>query len=237
VLPVAVLAGGLGTRLRLVTGETLPKALVPVAGRPFIDHKLEELHGRGAGEVVLLVGHGGDALRTHVGDGAAFGLRVTYLEDGPTLLGTGGALLRALPMLGDTFWTTYGDTLLSVDTASAEAQFAASDACALMTVLHNRDRWQPSNTRVEGARVVAYSKDPRPEAAEHIDYGMLLFRADAFAGCGPGDAFDLAETLGALVSRSSLDAFEVAERFHDIGTVEALRDTEEWVRAREQLPG
>jgi MurNAc alpha-1-phosphate uridylyltransferase len=237
VLPVAVLAGGLGTRLRLVTGETLPKALVPVAGRPFIDRKLDELRGRGANEVVLLVGHGGDALRTHVGDGEAFGLQVTYLEDGPTLLGTGGALLRARPMLGDTFWTTYGDTLLSVDTASAEAQFAASDALGLMTVLHNRDRWEPSNTRVEGSRVVAYSKQPRPAAAEHIDYGMLLFRAAALSGFGPGDAFDLGEALGALVTQQRLDAFEVTERFHDIGTVEALRETEDWVRERERLPG
>jgi NDP-sugar pyrophosphorylase family protein len=232
-----VLAGGLGTRLRLVTGETLPKALVPVAGRPFIDRKLEELHGRGAEEVVLLVGHGGDALRTHVGDGATFGLHVTYLEDGQTLLGTGGALLRARPMLGDTFWTTYGDTLLTVDTASAEAQFAASDALGLMTVLHNRDRWEPSNARIEGSRVVAYSKDPRPAGAEHIDYGMLLFRAAALSGFGPGDAFDLGEALGVLVADKRLDAFEVTERFHDIGTVEALRETEEWVRAREQLPG
>jgi N-acetyl-alpha-D-muramate 1-phosphate uridylyltransferase len=227
-----VLAGGLGTRLRLVTGESLPKALVPVAGRPFINLKLEELRDRGADEVVVLVGHGADAIRAHVGDGTGFGVRVTFVEDGRTLLGTGGALLSALPVLGETFWVTYGDTLLAVDTAHAETQFATSDALGLMTVLHNRDRWELSNTRVEGSRVVAYAKEPRPEAAEHIDYGMLLFRSTAFSGFAAGEAFDLAQVLGRLVTDQRLDAFEVTERFHDIGTAAALRETEQWIRAR-----
>ncbi|HEU5306226.1 MAG TPA: NTP transferase domain-containing protein, partial [Acidimicrobiia bacterium] len=143
--PVAVLAGGLGTRLREVTGDDLPKVMMPVAGRPFIDHKLRELRDEGARDVLLLLGHGAARVRDHVGDGTSHGLRVEYEDDGDALLGTGGALLRALPRLGERFWVTYGDTLLQVDVARAEAAFDASDALGLMTVLHNRDRWQPSN--------------------------------------------------------------------------------------------
>src|SRR5712692_2156565 len=118
-LPVAVLAGGLGNRLHAVTGDALPKALVPVLGRPFIDWKLEGLAAAGTHRVVLLVGHHGGQIRAHVGDGRRYGLSVEYVEDGPVLLGTGGAVARALPSLADAFWVTYGDTLLEFDVAAA----------------------------------------------------------------------------------------------------------------------
>jgi NDP-sugar pyrophosphorylase family protein len=233
VLTVAVLAGGLGTRLRPVTGDALPKALVPVAGRPFVEWKLLELREQGAGRVVMLVGHGADLIREHVGDGSALGLSVTYVDDGSAPLGTGGAVVRALPALGDAFWVAYGDTLLTVDVATAEHQFAASGSLALMTVLHNRDQLEPSNARVEGTSVVAYAKDPRPHGAQHIDYGMLLFRREAFAPREEGAPFDLGDVLQDLATAGSLDAFEVHERFHDIGTVASLRETEAYVRQRE----
>jgi len=230
--PVGVLAGGLGTRLRDVTGDSLPKAMVVVDDRPFIDHKLAELRDGGAHTVVVLLGHGADAIRAHVGDGSAFGLDVSYLEDGPELLGTGGAIVRALPRLGSQFWVTYGDTLLDVDVPRAEAVFARSGALALMTVLENDDRWEPSNVVVRGERVAAYAKTPRPPGARHIDYGMLLFDARAFAPRDLGERFDLAQLLSGLAADDELAAFTVTERFRDIGTPDALRDTEAWLRRR-----
>ncbi len=228
--PVAVLAGGLGLRLREVTGEALPKVLVPVLGRPFIDHKLAGLAAAGVSDVVLLLGHEGDKVRAHVGDGGQFGLVVTYVDDGDSLRGTGGALLHALPLLPEIFWVTYGDTLLDVDLAGAETSFAASRCTALMTVLHNRDQWEPSNVRVEGTQVLAYGKDPTPSGAEHIDYGMLVFRRDAWADFSDHLVFDLHDVLAPLIAVSKVTAFEVAERFHDAGTVEALRETEQFLR-------
>lgn len=227
-LPVAVLVGGLGTRLRDVTGESLPKALVPVGGRPFVDLKLEQLRQQGAERVVMLIGHGGEAIRRHVGD-AAFGLSITYLNEGARLLGTGGAVFRALPGLGDAFWVTYGDTLLSVDVPTAEASFLESDALGLMTVYRNEDRLEPSNARIRDGIVVAYGKDPRPGGARYIDYGMLAFRRDAFAGRVEGEEFDLTDVLQSLVGRNQLVAFEATERFYDIGTPDALRETERFV--------
>jgi NDP-sugar pyrophosphorylase family protein len=157
---------------------------------------------------------------------------VEYEDDGDALLGTGGALLRALPRLGERFWVTYGDTLLDVDVARAEATAEASDARGLMTVLHNRDRWQPSNVVARDGYVAAYAKDPRPPGAEHIDYGMLLFDARAFSARAHDVPFDLATIVVDLVDRHTLLAFEVGERFHDIGTPDALRETEAWLRSR-----
>jgi NDP-sugar pyrophosphorylase family protein len=230
---VAVLAGGLGTRLRAITGDAVPKVMAPVLGRPFIDYKLAGLAAEGVQRVVLLIGHQGEEIQKRVGSGKRYGLQVSYVEDGPTPRGTGGALRHALGELTDPFWVTYGDTLLEVPMRDAEAAFAASSRSVLMTVLHNRDQHEPSNVCVESGLVVEYAKDPRPQRADYIDYGMLAFRREAFAAWPEGPAFDLAAVLEAIVARRAMLAFEVTERFHEIGTVDALRETEVFLRSRE----
>jgi N-acetyl-alpha-D-muramate 1-phosphate uridylyltransferase len=234
VLPVAVLCGGRGTRLRGVTGDDVPKALVPVAGRPFLDHKLDGLAAAGFTDVVLLVGHRGDRIDAHVGNGSRYALSVRVVDDGGELLGTGGAVQRALAVLPDAFWVTYGDSLLDFDVTAAEARFAASGALGLMTVLRNHDRYGPSNVVLDGAgdgaRVAAYAKDPVPRGADCIDYGMLILTGAAFDPPTPVP-FDLAAVVGPLAARGALAAFEVARRFHDIGTPEAFAETEAFLRA------
>ncbi len=226
---VAVLAGGLGRRLRALSADTLPKPLYPVLGRPFLDWKLEGLAEAGVTQVVLLVGHEGQQIRAHVGDGARFGLAVEYADDGPTLLGTGGALCHALPLLPSIFWVTYGDSLLQVDLPAAESTFAASECQVLMTVLRNRNQWQPSNVAVKSGCVAAYNKDHPPSGAEHIDYGMLLFDRSAWNGFSADEAFDLGDVLEPLVNAGQVIAFEVTARFHDIGTSDAVRETESFL--------
>jgi len=234
VLTIGILAGGLGTRMRGRTGPDLPKVLVPVLGRPFLDYKLERLAEAGAGNVVLLVGHQGAQIRDHVRDGSRFGLAVDYVDDGPELRGTGGALLHALPTLtasGPRFWVTYGDTLLDFDISAAERRSDASGHPCLMTVLRQGSGApEPSNCRVEGALVTAYGKRPTPPGAEHIDYGMLILGGDELLGWSDRTSFDLGEVVADLAPQGLVDAFEVGERFHDVGTLEALRDTEAYIR-------
>jgi len=232
VLPVVVLAGGLGTRLREVAGTTTPKALVEVGGRPFIDYKLAGLARDGVTDVTLLTGAHGEALAAHVGDGAQLGLRVHTLDDGPALRGTGGAVLAALDALPEAFWVTYGDTFLQLDVVAAEERFLDAAAPGLMTVLHNRDRWEPSNVRVEHGLVVRYG-DLSPGTCEHIDYGMVALRRDAFRGAPADTAFDLGVVFRALAGNHELVAFEVTERFRDIGTPAALRETEDYFRTND----
>lgn len=229
-LPAVVLAGGLGTRLASVTGDDRPKALVEVAGRPFIDWKLAELSGRGITDVLLLVGHHGDAIVEHVGDGTAFGVRARYQADGNALLGTGGAIRRALPDLPDAFWVTYGDSLLEVPMAEVEAFADESGVDGVMVVLENQDRWETSNVSVREGRVVAYEKGAPPGTHRFIDYGMLLLSARAFAAHAPGSNFDLGEVVRTEIDRERLGAWPATERFHDIGTEHAWRETDEWVR-------
>ena len=223
--PVAVLAGGIGSRLASVTADRFPKVLVEVAGRPFIDLKLRNLREAGFSEVVLLVGHQADQIVAHVGDGRRFGLKVAYSADGARPRGTGGAIKEALHLLPDQFWVTYGDTLLEVDVTAAERAFAAHDDWrSLMTVLENRNQWQLSNVQVLGDLVVAYDKSRPSEGSRFIDYGLLLFEGSAFTA-NSEDNFDLAVVLRDLIRARVLGAYVVHERFYDVGTPEGLAAT------------
>jgi NDP-sugar pyrophosphorylase family protein len=222
-----ILAGGRGTRLGHLT-EDLPKALVDVAGRPFLDYQLELLRAGGVREVVLCVGYLGSLVERTIGGGSRLGLSIRYSYDGPNPLGTAGALRNALPLLEERFLLTYGDTLLSVDYTAVARSHASSAVPALMTVLENDNRLGRSNAVVEGGLVVAYGKSPRPRDARWIDYGLLAF--DRAAIEGSLDA-DLERVLTKLADGRQLAAYEVDERFYEIGDEEGLAETTEFVRA------
>jgi N-acetyl-alpha-D-muramate 1-phosphate uridylyltransferase len=232
--PVALLAGGLGTRMARRTGPRLPKALLAVAGRPFIDFKLAQLASGGVTRVVMLLGHGAEAIADHVGDGAAYGLHVDIVPDGEVLLGTGGAVRRALPHLGDVFWVTYGDTYLSVPIAEVEEAFRRAARQGLMTVFRNRDAWDSSNVALREGLVAEYRKGAPPGTYEYIDYGMSILTTGAFAPFPPGTTFDLAEVLQSLIAARELAGFEVEERFYEIGSEAGFQETDTHLRAVEQ---
>jgi N-acetyl-alpha-D-muramate 1-phosphate uridylyltransferase len=230
-LPVAILCGGKGTRIAALAGD-LPKALVPVAGEPFLAHQLRWLRDAGATDVVLLTGYRGDRIRAFVRDGAAFGLHVEYSDDAGVPRGTAGAVVRAIPLLGETFVTVYGDALLSADPRRvADALRAPYDA--VMTVFRNEDRWLPSNVRVDGERVAAYDKHAPPGTMTHIDYGINAFHAADFARVAASDApADLAAVHRELIARGTLRALEVTERWYEIGSPEGLAETERYLREK-----
>ncbi len=228
--PVLILAGGKATRLGEVT-KTIPKALVPLAGRPFIDHQLEELHEQGIREVVMCVGHFADQLREYVGDGARFGLRVRYSDDGETLRGTGGAVRRALPLVGDGCFVLYGDSILDVSYASAFTRLP-HNALGLMTVFHNENSFDTSNVVFHNGRLLRYSKQDATPDMTHIDYGLSLLRRAAIERIPAGQPCDLAELYSALVASGEMVGFEVTNRFYEIGSPAGLREAEEFVMRR-----
>jgi NDP-sugar pyrophosphorylase family protein len=225
--PIAILAGGLGTRLGDRSRDT-PKALMPVAGQPFIFHQLRLLADHGARRVILCVGHLGQRIADAVGDGANFGLDVRYSFDGARPIGTAAALRQALDLLGDAFLVTYGDTYLRVDYAAVEARFEASHLPARMTVLRNDGAWGESNAVYDDGRVTAYDKRVTPVGATWIDYGLLAFQKDALDDeTGPSD---LAEVCAQLAARGELAGYVARERFYEIGTPEGLAVTDAFLR-------
>jgi len=224
-LPVAILAGGLATRLRPIT-ERVPKVLVPVAGRPFLAHQLALLRRQGIQRAVLCLGHLGEMVQRDFGDGAAHGVRLEYAFDGPVLLGTGGALKRALPLLGEKFFVLYGDSYLPIDLAPIAERFEQSGKAGLMTVYRNEGRYDASNVVFAGGEIRVYDKEQRLPEMHHIDYGFSLFRARAFAEWPADQAFDLAAVMHRLVAQQQLAGYEVTERFYEIGSHAGLAELE-----------
>lgn len=224
-----VLAGGLGLRLREFTGGLVPKVLAPVNGEPFLAHKLRSLETMGVGRVVLLIGELGEQVETFV-DQYPTKLEIKCVADGPSLLGTGGAITQALSHLPDRFWITYGDSLMRTDLTRAEERMESLGLDAIVTVYHNNNRLQPSNMSVERELLVGYSKSQVDGAFEWIDLGLLNFDARAFLPFADARPADLVDVLVPLIASRRVLAWAESERFFDIGTPEALRSTEEWLR-------
>jgi NDP-sugar pyrophosphorylase family protein len=224
--PVCVLAGGLGSRLGELTRDT-PKPLIAVAGRPFAEYQLELLRRHGADRVVFCVGYKGKLFEQLLGDGSRFDLDIRYLFDGEELAGTAGAVRGALSLLGESFLVLYGDTFLRIDYGAVAEAFARAGRAGLMTVLHDDDGSLPCNARVEGDRVAAYDKETRPAGADWIDYGLSAYRSEVFA---PPGANDLALIQRDLAAAGELTAYEADHRYYEIGTPEALRETERFLK-------
>jgi NDP-sugar pyrophosphorylase family protein len=222
-LPVAILAGGLATRLGPLTKQT-PKCLLEVSGRPFIHHQLRRLREQGVTKVVLCLGYLGEPVVEAIGDGSVFDLEVAYSFDGPELRGTAGAIRRALPHLGEAFFVLYGDSWLECRYADVQAAFEAAGTLALMTVFHNEGRWDTSNVEFEGGRILAYDKVNRTPAMRHIDYGLGVLDRRAMDVVPETGACDLATVYQEMLRRGELAGFEVAERFYEIGSVAGLEE-------------
>ena len=225
--PVCILAGGLGTRL----GErvrTTPKPLLEVAGQPFLLHQLRLLADHGAREVILCVGYRGEQVAQRIGD-ERYGIRVRYSYDDPDLDGTLGAVRRALPLLGARFLVLYGDTYLRLDYRAVDRAWRASGLPAMMTVLRNDGRWDASNVVYHEQRVVRYDKRAPTPDMRWIDYGLGGLEARALDAVA-ADERDLAALYSRLAARGDLLGVEATERFYEIGTPEALAETDEFLR-------
>jgi NDP-sugar pyrophosphorylase family protein len=230
-VPVALLAGGLATRLRPIT-ETIPKALVEVDGRPFIDHQIDLLRRNGIRRVVLCLGYLGEQVEARLGDGRAFGMELGYSHDGETLLGTGGAVRRALDLLGEAFWVMYGDSYMDIDYPGVLDAFVRSGANGLMTVIRNEDRWDKSNVLFEDGRLLRYDKKATSPEMKHIDYGVALLRRRVLEPFAAGQAFDLADVYRDLVAEGRMVGYPVNQRFYEIGTPSGLEETRVYLAGR-----
>lgn len=230
-LPVALLAGGLATRLRPIT-ESIPKALVEIAGRPFIDHQLALFAQHGITDVVLCLGYLGEMVQAHVGDGRAFGLTVSYSYDGPRLRGTGGALRHAAAMLGDAFWVVYGDSYLEIDYPEIEQDFLANEALGLMTIYRNSNHWDRSNVDFRDGELRDYNKRTPTLTMAYIDYGAALLRQEALRFLPADDPADLADLYHTLVRERAMIGYVVTRRFFEIGSPVGLAETRAYLGRR-----
>jgi NDP-sugar pyrophosphorylase family protein len=204
---------------------TVPKALLEVARRPFVDWQLEAMAEHGVRDVVLCIAHLGDQIRAHVGDGARFGVRVRYSEERPQLLGTAGAIRAALDVLAPTFLVTYGDSFLPFDYAAPLRMLDANDDCdGVMAVYKNEGRWDSSNVATDGMWVLRYEKGTSDRALDHIDYGATALRRSIIAALAPARPHGLDAIQHDLAKRKRLRAYIARERFFEIGSPEGLHE-------------
>ena len=223
--PIAILAGGLATRLRPLT-EEIPKSLIEVAGEPFICHQMEYLRKQGISSVVLCVGYLGEMIHEVVGDGSRWGMHVSYSPDGPDLLGTGGALRQALPLLGEHFFVLYGDSYLPIDFFDVQKIYIASGKKGLMTVLRNRNQWDKSNVEFHAGQIIEYNKTEIRPQMHYIDYGLGILQRSGLQSFTNEKTFDISKMYNHLSLSGNLTGYEVFERFYEIGSHQGIEDTQ-----------
>jgi len=230
-LPVVILAGGLATRLYPVT-RMIPKALLPINGRPFIDHQLKLLKEKGVVQVILCVGNLGLMIEEYVKDGSAWGLEVRYSYDGNTLLGTGGAIKKAASLLAGAFMILYGDSYLDIDFEPLVQHFSAEKLPVLMTVYRNRNAMDINNIIMKDGRILKYDKKKGDPEMKFIDYGLIVIRKEIFDKYPSDEPFDLALVLSQSVDDGLVAAHEIEQRFYEIGSIQGIKETENYIRNR-----
>ena len=226
--PIAVIAGGLGTRLYPIT-KTIPKSLVQVKGAAFIDWQLKLFAKRGITKAVFCLGHLGEQIEAHIEKHGSQGIDVAFSHDGDLLRGTGGAIGAALPLLDETFFVTYGDSYLDIDYRAVNAAMERSSASALMTVYRNNDAWDRSNVAFDGGRILIYDKKKRSKDMQYIDYGLLLLTKDSLIPFRDKNTFDLSDFLSPLAETGKLAGFEVENRFYEVGSSKGILDLENYL--------
>jgi len=228
---MAILSGGLATRLYPTT-KTVPKAMLEVAGEPFISHQLKLLQKKGIERVVICAGYLGEQIQEYVKDGSQYNLEVLYSFDGEKLMGTGGALRKALPLLGDFFWVMYGDSYLDTDYNSILEFFQCHDAKELMTVYRNEDQWDKSNVLFSNGVILCYDKKFPTADMKYIDYGLAILKKAAFAEVDEDEVLDLSDLYKSLIRKQEMLGYEVKERFYEIGSPAGLELTRSYFEGR-----
>lgn len=231
---LVLLAGGKATRLRPVT-ETIPKSMLEVAGKPFIAHQLELVRKNAIEKVLVCASFLGEQIKNYLGDGSRFGMSVEYSFDGDELLGTGGAIKKAMNMLDEQFYVMYGDSYLNTDFELINEYFFAQSKPALMTVYLNEGKWDNSNVLFEKGNLLKYDKVNRTSDMKHIDYGLGILPKQAFEEYNNKTVFDLSEVYGKLLEKDLLAGYEVKERFYEIGSFTGLEETDKFLRETNQI--
>lgn len=227
-LPMLILAGGYARRLRPMSA-TIPKSLIPINGEPFIYHQLRLLQQHGFEQIVLCVGYLGEMIEAELGDGKRFGVNIVYSYDGDgdgnELLGTGGAIKQAITLFNeDAFFVMYGDAYLNCDYRNIQTTFENSQPLAMLAIFKNANLWDKSNIEYAQQKIIAYDKRKPNANMDYIDYGVSILTKRAVVDFKSPRHYDLTLLYQALIKQQQLAAYEVTQRFYEVGSFAGIQD-------------
>jgi len=223
-IPIALICGGLGKRMHPVT-YSKPKSLINVCGKPFIEHQLELLRFSGFKNVVICAGHFGKQIQDFVGNGNRWELNINYSFDGDYQIGTGGALIKALNLLGKEFFVIYGDSYLPINFHIIYDFFKKSNSLAVMAIYENNNKFDKSNVKYyEDGNNIYYSKNDTNEMI-YIDYGVSIIRSSLLEDYKYNQMYiDLSQIFEEFSKNKLIKGYEVHDRFYEIGSFKGLSD-------------
>jgi len=228
-MQAVILAGGLGTRLKPIT-ERIPKPMVSVADKPFLEHQINLLARNGVDDIVLCTGYLSEAIESYFKDGAAFGVLIRYSPE-PEPLGTGGALKHAARYLSDAFFVLNGDTLLDLDYGGVFARFKSLGVVGLMVAYDNSVFVAEGNVGVDARGFVAEYSKKAGCGLSLVDAGVSVFSKKITGYFPRKKRFSLEEDVyRKLIAASQLAAYPTSQRFYDMGTPERMAVLEEVLR-------
>jgi len=227
-MQIAIIAGGRGTRLAPIT-DVIPKPMVLVHGKPFLEHEIMLLKENGVLDFVLCVGYLSKVIMDHFGDGKRFGVRIRYSDDGKKPLGVIGSLKNAEPLLEDYFFMTYGDAYLRADYSHAMKEFQHSEKLGMMFVYENKNKFGRSDVEVRDGLVASYDKKNQTPDMTFINYGLIALRREALTRVPVGSEFGEQEFFGQLIRENELVAHVTKERFYEIGSKESLEEFRKFI--------
>ena len=180
----------------------------------------------------------GEKIREFVGDGSAWGLRVTYSYDGDNLLGTGGSVKNALPLLEDKFFVLYGDSYLPINYLEVQNAYLASKKRCLITIVKNYNQQHQNNVVYEAGCILEYNKYEQRDNMNYLEYGLGVMQASVFDKYPLGKTFDLADVYNKLSLDSDLDSYEIFDNYYEIGSEQGISEINKYLireKNREKL--
>lgn len=228
--PVVVLAGGLATRLRPIT-ENIPKSLIEVNNEPFVIHQLRLFESKGITKVHFCLGFLGGMVEEII-KSINWKIDITFSHDGDKLLGTGGAINKALKYLPEKFFVTYGDSYLDInyeDVSNFYEIHNQNKNQGLMTIFRNEGKWDSSNVIYENNRIITYTKKYKNEKMNYIDFGLGVLTKNHFKSYTFITPFDLSEIYEKAAQQQTLLGFEVYKRFYEIGSFSGIQELSDYL--------
>lgn len=224
-----ILAGGLGTRMRSITGDKTPKALLTIGEKPFIEWQVRWLKKLGMTKLILSIGHGGELIENFLNTLSDLNLEIKIVYDGPTLLGTGGAVKKSLGLLEENFFVTYGDSFLFFDGIKMMNAHLDSQKPITMMVYKNKNQGDKSNVSILNSEMIYDKKNIKPDM-DYIDYGVSAFQRKYFLQNSNQDIFDLADLVSKASYKNEVFPYFAKHMFFEVGSPQGLENLSQFLR-------